>query len=336
MITSRTVVDNNGNPLHMGNPFHVTGSFNNSINSMSHSHHIRGFTSTNNTTNSSQNALQRRSPQTFISSRTVVDNNGNLKSDNLENTVDMTGVNNTFVTSIPYSTRSRRIASANNATYRNLYRNAQQHRRMFKYWDCGDVVHQCPHCAAMLCEGKVQLPYLEHPPQLLQELMDYSGGQCSKLFRKHIKLLCLVFSFTSTGGKINKEINNCGAPYTFQLNGQNHHKIRTLLPTHEDDHPRLTSSPEDVMLQMLVRDLITMLNQYNPLVQAFRMARDRFSVASMQPVTLCLIGTRQRNARQYNLPTASEVDALVPGDGNPTDSRDVIVEERGARKVEIL
>nr|GFC54740.1 hypothetical protein [Tanacetum cinerariifolium] len=147
-----------------------------------------------------------------------------------------------------------------------------------------------------------------------------------------IKLLCLMFSFTSTGGKINKEINNSGALYTFQLKGQNHHKIGTLLLTHKDGHPRLTSSSEDVMLQMLVRDLITMLNQHNPLVQAFRMVRDRVSVASMQPFTLRLIGTRKRNARQYNLPTVSEVAALVLGDGNPTDSRDVVVEERGGEE----
>nr|GEY05873.1 uncharacterized protein [Tanacetum cinerariifolium] len=70
--------------------------------------------------------------------------------------------------------------------------------RMFEYWDCGDAVHQSPYCAAMLwyeeqttksrsprvpkfsiccSEGKVQLLYLEHPPQLLQELMDYNGWQ---------------------------------------------------------------------------------------------------------------------------------------------------------------
>nr|GFA08532.1 hypothetical protein [Tanacetum cinerariifolium] len=103
---------------------------------------------------------------------------------------------------------------------------------------------------------------------------------------------------------------NSGAPYTFQLKGQNHHKIGTLLPTHEDGRP----------------------SQHNPLVQAFRMARDRVSVASMQPFTLRLIGTRQRNARQYNLPTASEVATLVPGDGNPMDSRDVVVEERGGEE----
>ncbi|GKA50343.1 hypothetical protein Tco_0743416 [Tanacetum coccineum] len=76
-------------------------------------------------------------------------------------------------------------------------------------------------------------------------------------------------------------------------------------------------------------DLITMLDLHNPLVQSFRIAKDRFRESLIQPVTLCLIGTRQHNARQYNLPTASEVAALIPGDGNPTDSRDVIVEERG-------
>ena len=83
------------------------------------------------------------------------------------------------------------------------------------------------------------------------------------------------------------------------------------------------------VIRLLVQELITMLNFSNPLVQSFRMARDRFRESSIQPVTLRLIGTRQHNSRQYNLPTASEVAALIPGDGNPTDTRDVIVEERG-------
>nr|GEW57567.1 hypothetical protein [Tanacetum cinerariifolium] len=50
--------------------------------------------------------------------------------------------------------------------------------------------------------------------------------------------------------------------------------------------------------------------------------RERFNESSMQPVTLRLLGTRQRNAREYNLPTTSEVVALVPTDGNPTECRD--------------
>ncbi|GKC39112.1 hypothetical protein Tco_1051496, partial [Tanacetum coccineum] len=59
------------------------------------------------------------------------------------------------------------------------------------------------------------------------------------------------------------------------------------------------------------------------------MAKDRFLQSSIQPVTLRLIGTRQHTGCQYNLPTAYEVVALIPGDGNPTYSRDVIVKERG-------
>nr|GEU80830.1 hypothetical protein [Tanacetum cinerariifolium] len=90
-----------------------------------------------------------------------------------------------------------------------------------------------------------------------------------------------------------------------------------------------SSGVADNNFRSLVQDLITMLDTYNPLVQSFTMAKDRFVQSSIQPVTLCLIGTRQHTGRQYNLPTTSKVDALIPGDGNPKKSRDVIVEERG-------
>ena len=72
-----------------------------------------------------------------------------------------------------------------------------------------------------------------------------------------------------------------------------------------------------------------MLDETNPLVKAFRMAKDRFHGSSMQPVILRLIGQRNKDGRQYNLPTVSEVVALIPGDGSPIDSRDVLIEVRG-------
>ncbi|GKD51982.1 putative PIF1 DNA helicase/replication protein A1-like protein [Tanacetum coccineum] len=136
-------------------------------------------------------------------------------------------------------------------------------------------------------------------------------------------------------------------PYTFCLNGHNHHRIRTLLPTHADGLPRfaqlyiydtenevdnqihaLNLTIADNNSRLLLQYLIAMLNLNNPLVQSFCMARERFNGSSMQPVTLCLLGTRQRNAREYNLPTTYEVAALVPGNSNPMECRDVIVEER--------
>nr|GEW37195.1 hypothetical protein [Tanacetum cinerariifolium] len=140
--------------------------------------------------------------------------------------------------------------------------------RIKEYCDSGDATYTCSHCQAKYCEGKVQLPFLHDAPQLLQQLMDYNGGELSKLFQKKIKVVNAMFSFTSTGGKINREINNGHGPYIFHLNGHNHHRIGTLLPTYVDGCPR-----------------------------------------------------------EYNLPTTYEVAALVSGDGNPTECRDVIVEE---------
>nr|GEY23134.1 uncharacterized protein [Tanacetum cinerariifolium] len=55
-----------------------------------------------------------------------------------------------------------------------------------------------------------------------------------------------------------------------------------------------------------------------------RMAKDRFVQSSIQPITLRLIGTRQRIRRQYNLPTASKVAALIPGDELPSKVDDPI------------
>ncbi|GJU29371.1 hypothetical protein Tco_1172960 [Tanacetum coccineum] len=89
-----------------------------------------------------------------------------------------------------------------------------------------------------------------------------------------------------------------------------------------------SSGVVDNNLRLLVQDLITMLDIHNLLVQSFRMAKDRFIQTLIQPVTLCLIGTRQHTGRQYNLPIALEVVALIPGNNNPIESRDVIVEER--------
>ena len=36
------------------------------------------------------------------------------------------------------------------------------------------------------------------------------------------------------GGKVDTEINNGGGPYVFRMNGQNYHRIGTLLPEGKD------------------------------------------------------------------------------------------------------
>ncbi|PWA67015.1 protein kinase-like domain-containing protein [Artemisia annua] len=103
----------------------------------------------------------------------------------------------------------------------------------------------------------------------------------------------------------------------------NHANVMNTSSSTRDTSPSTNFGETDTDLDT---DVYRLARQHRRMRQ---MARDRFRESSIQPVTLRLIGTRQHNSRQYNLPTASEVAALIPGDGNPTDTRDVIVEERG-------
>ncbi|KAK3034120.1 hypothetical protein RJ639_034472 [Escallonia herrerae] len=79
-----------------------------------------------------------------------------------------------------------------------------------------------------------------------------------------------------------------------------------------------------------MHELLRMLDEHNPLARVFRMARDMFKDVDYVPVRIRLTGTRQRDGRQYNLPTASEVAALIVGDGRQScRNRDLIAKERG-------
>lgn len=75
-----------------------------------------------------------------------------------------------------------------------------------------------------------------------------------------------------------------------------------------------------------------MLDEHNPLVKSFRMVRDRFQNDNQINVKLRLIRKRKDDGRMYNLPTASEVAALIPGDFNESKTeRDIIVETRSGK-----
>lgn len=69
-----------------------------------------------------------------------------------------------------------------------------------------------------------------------------------------------------------------------------------------------------------------MLDNHNVLAKKFREARDRFNQGHSQ-VTMQLIGKRGFDARRYNLPSVSEVAAVVVGDLDQTlGTRDIVIE----------
>ncbi|CAL1360773.1 unnamed protein product [Linum trigynum] len=69
-----------------------------------------------------------------------------------------------------------------------------------------------------------------------------------------------------------------------------------------------------------------MLDQHNQLVKTFRRVRQQLQDSSTTNLKLRIFGAKSRN-RQYDLPSSTEVAALIPGDFVPDrDDRDIIVD----------
>jgi phage baseplate assembly protein gpV len=73
--------------------------------------------------------------------------------------------------------------------------------------------------------------------------------------------------------------------------------------------------------------LLTMMYNINAYVEMFKMARDMMTTKGVpMDLKLCLIASRTKDARRYNMPMVDEVVALMVGDGSEAvDRREVIL-----------
>ncbi|GJZ62274.1 DNA helicase PIF1, ATP-dependent [Tanacetum coccineum] len=232
------------------------------------------------------------------------------------------------------------------------------------YHNLGPPSYECPACHAVmwygerndkakrdvnltfsLCcqEGKVLLPLFNETPPPLKQLLDYKDTTTSR-FREQIRVYNIMFSFTSFGVKIDHSINTGRGPYTFRINGQNYHRMGSLLPA-EGVQPRyaqlyffdtqneirnrmsafMDNESREKVDKNIVADLTQMLDHSNPIVRSFRMAKEWCHSNPSTDFGLRLLSER-KTTRQYNAPTVSEVATLIIndfGDGEP--SRDIIV-----------
>ncbi|XP_074305872.1 uncharacterized protein LOC141641094 [Silene latifolia] len=251
------------------------------------------------------------------------------------------------------------------SNYGDIYKSALE-----GYWDIGDPEYECRKCGAQmwyqerkekrrgtrcpkfsLCcsDGKVVLPHLKEPPQLLKCLLS-KQHRLSNRFIENIRAYNAMFSFTSMGGKIDHSVNQGRGPYTFRMRGQNIHRIRSLLPsagtmpkfcqlyiydTEEEVENRKTALSQNTPNRFdddLIESLQKMVDEKNPVAKNFRMARDRLSSNEDVEVSIRLISRRDTDERTYNCPTASEVAALIEGDLDPNmDKRDIIVQKSCGR-----
>jgi hypothetical protein len=153
------------------------------------------------------------------------------------------------------------------------------------------------------------------------------------------------------GGKVDKNINNGKGPYVFRMSGQNYHKIGTLLPegadkprwaqlyiydTENEVQNRIMASTSEDKRESIdphtVEGLKNMLDGENILAKTFRMARDKFEEGDYNNMKLKLINKRPEDGRPHDMPSATEVAALIVND--TTENRkgqDVIVQYKDMR-----
>lgn len=79
----------------------------------------------------------------------------------------------------------------------------------------------------------------------------------------------------------------------------------------------------------VIEAIIKLLDDVNPYVANFRSARDRLNTNPEESFHMRIVSDRLKDGRTYDVPTASEVAALIPG-GFTIDmpSRDIVVEEK--------
>ncbi|PWA68759.1 hypothetical protein CTI12_AA301630 [Artemisia annua] len=225
MLSSVTVVDDDGDPVHHtqlsteSNPSFPTTNVVHGLNNSSSTRRARPPLQPNDVTsrrnvrprltrnNDHLNMSTQPTPRVMLSSVTVIDDDGNPvhrtqfsreSNPSFPTTNVVRGLNNS--TSTCDMSRSTTTQPNDTNVPTSVHRMACQNRRIREYCDSGDATYTSSHCQARYwygersvrrssksnprfstccSEGKVELPFLRDPSQLLQELMDYNGGERS-------------------------------------------------------------------------------------------------------------------------------------------------------------
>ncbi|XP_059442016.1 uncharacterized protein LOC132174366 [Corylus avellana] len=198
-------------------------------------------------------------------------------------------------------------------------------RKFVEPWNFGEPSCVCEYC------GQVKLPLLNKPPIILEDLLNPGGRQSSKNFKAQIRSYNFMFVMTSIGGNVNNNINDGRGRYIFCLNGQNHHRIGSLLPGDdlnphfaqlyfydtENEVPNRMNSlnrSDNNLDRSIVDVLFQMLDESNVLVKIFRMTRDRFREDIVHHLKLRIIESRSTDGREHNLSRCSEIATIIVSD----------------------
>ena len=83
------------------------------------------------------------------------------------------------------------------------------------------------------------------------------------------------------------------------------------------------------LTKLITELLLEMLDKTNKVVKIFCMVKDKFNIFEILSMGLRLIGWRPTNNNQYELPTSTDIGALIVGDIREHESvRDIVIENR--------
>ena len=221
-----------------------------------------------------------------------------------------------------------------------------------KEHDCGSFSKVCSHCNALawpkeratICckQGKITLPLIPSPPPRLMELYDVNQD-----FLKRIRAYNNSFALASMGCK---QIRFPTGVSSFKVQGKIHHFLGSLLPTensepkfaqlyfHDSEHEMInrarnmenfggsrtpargeavqewTPAAAASSLDSILESLQSIMHDHNPLVQSFKMALEIES-PDFQLILSEKKAPTNEHSRRFNLPSSSEIAAILPGEG---------------------
>jgi hypothetical protein len=197
--------------------------------------------------------------------------------------------------------------------------------------------------------GNISMPPNRPRPEPLASLARFNGAASCQRFMREIRQYNCLFAFTSMGAQIDRSVNDGRGPPVFKISGQVHHRIGSLVPP--DDGPpkfiqfyiydttneirnRLHSldaehSATRSLSPSIVNALMRMLDDHNPFVKKLRTARERLQEHPEEEFIIRIVGAREGDAVQYNLPTTDDLAMLVVMDFSlETFKRDIVIETR--------
>ena len=201
----------------------------------------------------------------------------------------------------------------------------------------GAEVAKGPGTVSGLCcsKGKVNLPVRAAPPEPLKALLEQTHRK-AKSFISNIRMYNSAFQLASSAIALDRSVTAHGGPASLRINGSIHHSIGPLHPTAGEPprfaqlyvydnanelQNRLQAFPTAQTLDPeLMQDLQSMLHEHNALVRTFKAAASDLTPEG-KIVFHCDNG---QDRRRYNVPSSSEVAAVMPADGD-VHARDIVV-----------